>query len=175
MRTRKINFRRASRDFAYDTETGQLTWRRGRRQGKVAGTVNGNGYVVVDWLGRKWYAHRIILAMVGQHDMHKIIVDHENYRKNDNTLENLFPGDMRHNILRRRTSKRRLRYQGVEKRLHSWGWGYRATIIVNGRKLHGRGTKRAVDAYKDYLTIWVEHNGILTMPPKLAADFLRLC
>ena len=65
--------------------------------------------------------------------------------------------------------------QGIEKRLHSWGWGYRASIIIKGKKIHGRGTKRAVDAYRDYLRLWVEHNGIETMCPRLAADFLRLC
>lgn len=175
MITKRINFKRAQRDFAYDPETGALIWRSGKMRGKTAGCKNKHGYLVVDWQGSKWYAHRLALAIAGSTTLVGDIVDHSNYRKTDNSLSNLVPGTMRDNVLRRRGRKRKLRYQGIERRQHSWGVGYRATIIVKGKKLHGRGTRRAVDAYRDYLRLWVEHNGIESMCPQLASDFLRLC
>lgn len=69
----------------YDPETGALTR---RSTGKPVGTVNGRGYVVVGFQGRKLLAHR--LAWIITHGTWpKDQIDHVNGIRSDNRLANL--------------------------------------------------------------------------------------
>lgn len=94
----------------YDEATGKLFWRRrtldilpeGKRSdpancatwnsrwaGKEAlGAEAGNGYRVGNILGRKYYAHRVVWAMV-KGEWPKECIDHINGDPSDNRIENL--------------------------------------------------------------------------------------
>lgn len=75
----------------YDPLTGLFTWRvncppRGKL-GEQAGHSNGNGYIRLSVLGKKYYAHR--LAFVWMIDKFPNNVDHINGNPSDNRWENL--------------------------------------------------------------------------------------
>jgi len=173
---RPINVRQAYIDFDYDRENGNLIWRTGPWKGQIAGTINGCGYRIVTWLGRKWYAHRIAAAMVLNSDLVNSIIDHRNYRQSDNRWVNLWVGTLRENVARRRLKpgNRGLRYQGIEKRVYSFGVRYRMSIVAGGKKFVGQPQRTQRAAYVDYLNKFRETQGFLYMPPKLQADYLRL-
>lgn len=88
----------------YDPITGTLTWKaRGREwfktehhwqswntqhAGRVAGTLNSNGYRRLNIAGRLLYAHRVIwLWMTGSWP--KALIDHDNRKRDDNRWDNL--------------------------------------------------------------------------------------
>lgn len=82
----------ARRLFAYDPETGILTWKispsKKMKAGDVAGSKNVNGYIQVMVKGKFYRVHRIIILIVtGCWPPDK--VDHINHVPDDNRLENL--------------------------------------------------------------------------------------
>ena len=78
--------------FDYDPEGGHLIWRRKRRCGKIAGSINGDGYITINlrWKGVRYslLAHRVIVALV-MGEWPKAIVDHWNGVTSDNRWANL--------------------------------------------------------------------------------------
>lgn len=171
-----IDVKQANIDFAYDRDTGDLSWRTGPMAGKVAGTINSCGYRIVTWRGRKFYAHRIAAAIVLNSDLVGRIIDHRNYKRADNRMANIWIGTMRENVARRRLlpRNRELRYQGIERRLYTFGTRYRMSIVAQGRKYVGQPRRTQREAYVDYLTKFQESQGFLFMPPRLQADYVRL-
>ena len=82
-----------SQYFHYNPETGQLTWAISRSNQVRAGTpikgINNNGYIVLQLLGKDFYAHRIAMIMAGVDLKPTDYVDHINNVRTDNRIVNL--------------------------------------------------------------------------------------
>lgn len=77
-------------NFFYTQDTGDLRWRVARSRsaaGSIAGSVDHEGYVIVGFQGKRYRAHRIILAMVTGEFPDQ--VDHIDGNRSNNRLENL--------------------------------------------------------------------------------------
>lgn len=86
----------------YDPQTGVFTW---RGTGKIAGTKQPRGYVVVGIERKKHYAHRLAWAHVtGRWPDQQI--DHINLDRSDNRFANLRPADHSQNGANQRRRKR---------------------------------------------------------------------
>jgi hypothetical protein len=172
MKTLKIDINLAKATFGYSKTTGKLKWLIGKFAGEEAGTINGCGYRIVEWLGKKWYAHRLAVALVTGQDPEGLVVDHTDYDRKNNKWKNLRLCTQRENLLRKRSSGRQtLRYRGIEKRLYSFGWRYRAVLVVTGKKLYGKPVKTQKAAYKKHLQLFAKHNGVKNMCPKMLTDY----
>jgi hypothetical protein len=79
--------------LAYDPDTGELTWRAGRRgrrgAGGRAGAFDPRGYVIVTLDGRKLYGHRLAWVLYHGEDPGKLHIDHVNGDRSDNRAVNL--------------------------------------------------------------------------------------
>lgn len=77
--------------LAYDPESGILTWRvhpnPRHKFGGEAGCTDSNGYVVLGFRGKKYYAHRIAWLLF--HDEQPEELDHVNGVRSDNRIGNL--------------------------------------------------------------------------------------
>lgn len=76
----------------YSTETGFFTWKKIRsyqsKIGGVAGSTNSDGYILIGYKGKRYYAHRLAwFFCFGSIPVEKI--DHINEDKSDNRIENL--------------------------------------------------------------------------------------
>ena len=89
--------------FAYDQETGVLTWKKRsfksihcgywntRYAGKPAGVKNSSGYICIKINRKKYLAHRIIWKMVNNEE--PLVVDHIDCNPLNNSLRNLRPAN----------------------------------------------------------------------------------
>lgn len=84
-------YQEAHRLFLYDEETGAITHRltRGKATaGMAAGYARKNGYVILNFSGKKFYAHRVIWLMkTGAMPLHTI--DHADRDPSNNMWSNL--------------------------------------------------------------------------------------
>lgn len=119
--------------IAYDQDTGLLTWRVSvgpRSPGDVAGSKNGQGYLQVWVMGKRYQGHRIAFAM--HHGRWPDgSVDHINHDRLDNRIVNLREAteaeNKRNSLLR---SDNTSGFKGVcenRKRINKW----QASIKVN--------------------------------------------
>jgi len=127
--------------FAYDAESGALSWKLDRGKAKAgakAGYVSKLGYVCVGIEGRNYFAHRLAWAAThgrwpnGQ-------IDHINGNKSDNRLCNLREADAAQNQQNIRTAKRRKAgndsgFLGVFKHKRSSRW--QAQIAHKGKTIY---------------------------------------
>lgn len=172
MKMIQLNPSELAATFKLNKRTGELTWLVGRNKGQVAGTVNGCGYRIIEWKGKKVYAHRVVATLWTRQDLTGWVVDHLDYNRLNNCPTNLRVVTQRENLLRKRGSGRQtLRYRGIEKRLYSFGWRYRAVLVVNGRKLYSKPQRTQKAAYKKHLQLFAKHNGVDNMCPKMLADY----
>lgn len=83
----------------YDPATGLLVWKvrsdmapqwNGKFAGKIAGTINDRGYVVISINNKDFRAHRIAWAIVTG-EWPKDEIDHKNLVKSENWWDNLRP------------------------------------------------------------------------------------
>lgn len=176
MRTKKIDRNRMQKLFYYDAATGELTWKKGKFTGKVAGATNSLGYIVVDINGSKYYAHRIIAQLHSKKCIRKKVVDHKNYKKDDNRIDNLQVTTQSVNLLRKRSSGRVkvCNYRGIERRVYPWGSKYRAVLAVKGHKMYGSLVSDEKVAYNKYLQLFAAHHGLDKMCPKMLQDYLKI-
>ena len=115
--------------FSYDPDTGVLT---DRATGQAAGIDNGNGYLRVQFKGRRWLVHRLIwLHVTGSWP--KAALDHRNHVRFDNRWENLreatWAQNNQHRVQVSRASKSG--FTGVYQRGNRWV----ASISANGERL----------------------------------------
>jgi len=136
--------------WRYDQETGELFWRVRRgtaREGAVAGTPSGNGYLLVRFGGRLYKVHRVIwLIVTGAWPANQI--DHLNGKRSDNRIANLSDKTGTQNMWNRQRANRNSKsgLLGVSKDRNRW----QARIMAYGKQRHlGMfGTKEeAHDAY----------------------------
>ena len=83
---------RLRKALAYNPATGDFTWRisrrNGVREGKRAGSIDANGYVIICFRGRRYKAHRLAwIWMTGERPPEEI--DHINGSRSDNRFSNL--------------------------------------------------------------------------------------
>lgn len=107
--------------FEYNPKTGELIWRvredrdnawNGRFAGKVAGSHDIKGYIVVGLFGRLWLAHIIIWTIVyGEWPVHYI--DHHDRCKDNNRIDNLRKASNSQNQLNSKVRKSALGLKGV--------------------------------------------------------------
>jgi hypothetical protein len=126
--------------FAYDPNTGVLTWlkkmRRGLSEGSVAGTVGARGYLSVG-IGRQYYfAHRLIWKIVTGSDP-SAQVDHIDGDRLNNRWANLRPATNGQNLWNaKRRADNRSGVKGVSWDAQQKKWA--ANITIN-RKLRRLG------------------------------------
>lgn len=87
-----LTYEDVSRRLSYDPETGILRWKkigsRGRREGRLAGCLQPNGYRVVNVLGKLYKAHRIAW-LLSYGEWPSAHLDHINRNRSDNRIANL--------------------------------------------------------------------------------------
>lgn len=117
--------------FEVDAAAGTLRWRSGRFEGRLAGTVRTDGYVVIQINGRKHFAHRVIwLCQFGAWP--SLNLDHRNGIRCDNRIANLRDISQKLNTQNRRPNRTLAnRFMGVVKNSH--GRPYGARIKVDGK------------------------------------------
>jgi hypothetical protein len=132
--------------FSYDSETGELTWKRRPREhfatqsgwkifnrhyaGTCAGTINNLGYRHILVQGRHYTVHRIVWKLVTDEEPPEFL-DHINGDKNNNSFTNLRPAtrqEQRWNCPLQKNN--RCGRRGVTARGKKW----MARINVNGEK-----------------------------------------
>jgi len=127
-----MTYAEAAATFDYNQQTGVLTWKRGRRAGKKAGTNHGDGYLTVEVRGVAYYVHRLAwLLATGYEPQNQI--DHINRDRSDNRLVNLRDVTRSVNLQNSKTfvtnkcGRKCVQYHG-----QSGKW--RARITLNGRR-----------------------------------------
>lgn len=152
--------------FDYDEESGILRWEHradmppqwnGKFPGRIAGTVNDRGYVLVAIYGKDYRAHRIIWAIkTGRWPEHEI--DHENTVKSDNRWFNLRQAThAQNNCNKGPQSNNKSGYKGVS-------WCRIIKAWVASIRHHGVTTKLGYrddpeDAHELYKTAAIEMHG----------------
>lgn len=113
--------------FSYNEETGVLTFKNHNYksyEGKVVGYKQANGYVVVNYKGKKYRAHRVIWMMMTGEDPKELTIDHIDGDKSNNTWSNL-------RIATDSQQQHNKRYRGYRKT----PWGYTVRILINGERV----------------------------------------
>lgn len=146
----------ARQHFAYDEQTGVLTWREPRAQrvkvGDVAGAITGQGYRETKFAGRTYSVHRIVWLM--HYGELPVMVDHINGSRADNRLANLRAASPSSNG----QNQRRARSDNVKAGLigaafHKASGKFRARIGMPGGKQRHLGLfSSAQEAHEAYLS-----------------------
>lgn len=134
-----LTFEQAQQAFAYDADTGELTWNTRRSSnapaGGVAGCVNERGYRVVSYSGRAYKAHRLIWLIVnGAWPVAEI--DHINGDRGDNRIANLREADHAFNQQNQRTAQRKNRSGLLGVSWHKSTGKWQAQIWADGKQIN---------------------------------------
>lgn len=122
--------------FSYNQNTGRLIWKVDRPRasaGDEAGTIDHEGYVIVNLNRVQHRAHRIIWVL--STGMNPDQIDHQNGNRSDNRLENLRSVSNKENSRNQRLKENNTSGQsGVSwhKRFDKWI----SHIRVDGRRVH---------------------------------------
>lgn len=121
--------------FAYDPETGVVTWRQARgkcRPGQRAGTLSG-GYIKVIYRNRSFLGHRLAWLLYYD-EWPKENLDHINGIKSDNRIANLreAPGGINQQNIRKPNRRNKLGVKGVQQK----GQRFRAYIRSGGKTIY---------------------------------------
>lgn len=147
--------------LSYDRTKGVFYWidalepNRKRLMGRIAGTVDKNGYRVLTFKKRMYKVHRMVWFVEKHHLPAGAVIDHINGDLLDNRIENLrlvsHTTNMR-NTYRHRAGK--LLGCGFHKASNSW----RAFARINGRQVHiGQGFPTERAAHLAYLKFMRGH------------------
>lgn len=129
-----------NRVLSYCPDDGKLRWKLAVahrvKPGDVAGYTDIHGYKKVSIGGRKFYQHRVVLAIHGVEVPVGATVDHINGERGDNRLSNLRVVSVKDNA--RNSSISSANKSGVTgvswyKPLGKW----RVAVVVDGRQIHG--------------------------------------
>jgi len=137
----------------YEPETGLFTWktRKGKRgiPGRIAGTVDFSGYVVISIDRKRHKAHRLAwLYMTGAWP--EVAIDHINGARHDNAFKNLRQADWAQNQQNRTLQcNNKSGFLGVS--WDSFAGNWRAGIRVGGKSTNLGGYETAVRAHMAYL------------------------
>lgn len=132
--------------LAYCPDTGVFTWRsatRRRKSGDVAGSIREDGYRVIRVDGRLYRAHA--LAWLHVHGHIPPLIDHRNWDRLDNRIDNLREATPTVNAHNRRDAPG----IGTEKRPNG---RWRAVLKVGGKKRTFGTFDTQVEAKAAYLT-----------------------
>lgn len=179
----EINVTHAKECLSYNRETGDFYWKErplshfankrafgifnSHYAGKKAGTLRGDGYVVIQISGRLITAHRLAWCFV--HNTQPKLIDHKNRIKSDNRIDNLREATVTQNnwnVGKRSNNKSGVKGVCWKKRGSKWA----AVITVNKKKVHlglfeslDEAAKARKDAenkfYKKYSVYSKEVNG----------------
>jgi hypothetical protein len=116
----------------FDYKDGVLTWKQGRKKGKVAGSLKPTGYTVVEIKNQNIMAHRLVWIMHnGSIDGQ---VDHINGNRSDNRIENLRVVTDYQNQWNRKIGKNNtIGIKGI--RLRKDNNKYEARLCVNNKRI----------------------------------------
>jgi hypothetical protein len=116
----------------FDYKDGALTWKQGRKKGRVAGSLKPTGYTVVEIKNQNIMAHRLVWIMHnGSIDGQ---VDHINGNRSDNRIENLRLVNQVQNQWNRKISKNNtIGIKGI--RLRKDNNKYEARLCVNKKRI----------------------------------------
>ena len=144
--------------LSYDETSGLLTWKmlvatsrsnichNNKCGGKVAGTVNDDGYVVIGIAKKYYLAHRIIWKLMTGFDPTDL-VDHRDTDRGNNRWANLREAENGPNIQNSKIRKdNKSGIKGVHWDKHHNSW--KATLSVNGQQIPLGRHKRLEDAAK---------------------------
>lgn len=140
--------------LSYNPETGDLIWRwrpgktlrcNQRHEGRVAGWVNKNGYVVVYLDGHDYFAHRLAhVIMTGEWPI--AVTDHKDRVRNNNKWGNIRPATKGQNSLNRSPGVNASGIKGV--RWHKYSW--MARITLDGKTTNFCGLSSKEEAREVY-------------------------
>lgn len=123
----KITVEQLSSRLLYNQDTGEFHWVSGPNSGRLAGSIEPNGYRRIKIDGTRHYAHRLAwLWKTGEWPRGQI--DHINRQKDDNRICNLREATPSQNRMNSKSSGVRFR-PGLKK-------PYRAVIKVSGKSMH---------------------------------------
>lgn len=140
----------------YDQKTGIFTWKQRKgnvKKGTQAGTVNAEGYIVIQVNKKQYKAHRLAFFYMterwptGQ-------IDHINHNKSDNRWKNLRDVTNRENQHNRIDNNK---YIGVSFKKQAKKW--RACIKINSKTIHlgyFENPKEGAEVYQLALKNWEE-------------------
>lgn len=123
----------------YNPETGILTWRRspGPRspEDSVAGSLNGDGYLTIQFSNKSYQAHRIAWYLHYKTDPGELEIDHDNGIKTDNRISNLRPATHQQNSFNStKSSTNTSGIKGISWDSKSASW--RARVMINSKSVH---------------------------------------
>lgn len=143
----------------YDQETGQFFWISGTCKNKMAGNLEGNGYVRINFGGKKYQAHRLAwLYMTGMWPTD--MIDHVDGVRSNNRWSNLRPANRVENMRNsRRYSTNTSGYKGVSKMRNTTSKQWVAQCRVNKKSVCLGFFKTAEEAAAAYNTFAAETFG----------------
>ena len=87
----------------FDYKDGALTWKQGRKKGRVAGSLKPTGYTVIEINNKNIMAHRLVWMMYN--GSFEGFIDHIDGNRSNNRIENLRLATVLQNNWNRKTSK----------------------------------------------------------------------
>lgn len=150
----------------YDPDTGVFTWRVAKSVpiGRVAGTPDGKGYLMVGIDGTRYKLHRLVfLYLTGEHPADQ--VDHINGVVTDNRATNLRLCTAKENGQNRKLNRNSTTgFTGVSQH----PCGYRARIGVNNSRLDLGLYSTREAAYAAYLAAKAKMHSLQPVPREAA-------
>jgi hypothetical protein len=135
--------------LTYDPDTGVITWISSQKHGRVAGTLNSDGYLKIAIQKIDFKAHRVAWIMHhGSVPLPGQVIDHINGNSTDNRARNLrlcWPQENQQNS--RRPKNNTSGFKGVAKCLDK----FRAYICHNRKQLHLGVFETPQEAHSAYL------------------------
>lgn len=138
--------------ISYDKNTGIFIRKkscRGYKAGRVLGSKTKNGYLVISFQKKTYYAHRLAWFYVYK-EFPSNLIDHINRVKDDNRIDNLRVVSSSQNLQNSKMHKdNKSGFKGVwwHKKDKIW----RSQLFVKGKKIYLGSYKTALEASKAYI------------------------